>query len=99
MANHIPKNRKERSNTDETFVLVEATQASVNDLTQPLTSLMTMFAVFKHRMDPDPAVKKMIAAMEEQIEKMGDITRRLSRLTEDTTRIRQMRQGKDTVSK
>lgn len=91
MDGYLPKRKKKRSDTDETFVLVEETQSSVNDLTQPLTSLMTMFAVFRHRMDPDPAVKKMIAAMEEEIEKMGNITRRLSRLTEDTTRIRHLR--------
>jgi len=70
----------------DTFELTRATQISVNDLNQPLTSLMTMFAVFKQRVDVSPAAMEMITAMENEIERMGQITRKLSRLTEDTTR-------------
>jgi signal transduction histidine kinase len=70
----------------DTFELTQATQTSVNDLNQPLTSLVTMFAVFKQRVDVSPAAMELITAMENEIDRMGQITRKLSRLAEDTTR-------------
>ena len=70
----------------DTFQLTQETQISANDLNQPLTSLMTIFARFKRSEDVSPSGAKMIEAMEAEIERMGQITRKLCRLTEDTTR-------------
>lgn len=72
----------------DTLELTKETQTSVNDLNQPLMSLMTIFARFKKTEELSPRGREMITAMETEIERMGQITRKLCRLTEDTTRRR-----------
>ncbi|MBN2718902.1 MAG: hypothetical protein JXX14_23855 [Deltaproteobacteria bacterium] len=84
-------NNKERTvfpTARDTLELTQATQTTVNDLNQPLTTLMSMFARFKLIEDVSPAGRELIASMEQEIGRMGKITRKLSRLTEDTTRRR-----------
>ena len=72
---------------DESAVLIEATAASINDLNQPLTSLLGMFSLFKRRTaHAAPDVLDLVARMENEVERMAQLTRQLNRLTDDTAR-------------
>lgn len=78
---------------DESAVFIEATAASINDLNQPLTSLLGMFSLFKRRVSSmDPDVLQLVARMEAEIERMAALTRKLNRITDDTARTDVIRQ-------
>lgn len=78
---------------DESAVLIEATAASINDLNQPLTSLLGMFSLFKRRMSGDsPEAVALVIRMEAEVERMAKLTRQLNRLTDDTARTDVLRQ-------
>ncbi|MBN2527325.1 MAG: hypothetical protein JXR76_13100 [Deltaproteobacteria bacterium] len=73
--------------TDESAMLIEAAAASINDLNQPLTSLMAMFEIFNRRMSHiDSEARALAARMSLEIERMAELTRQLNRLTDDTAR-------------
>ena len=78
---------------DESAILIEATAASINDLNQPLTSLLGMFSLFKRRMSGEaPDVIALVDRMESEVERMAQLTRQLNRLTDDTARTDVLRQ-------
>ena len=82
---------------DESAVLIEATAASINDLNQPLTSLLGMFSLFKRRTANEaPDVLELVARMESEIERMAKLTRQINRLTDDTARTDVLRQKRIT---
>ncbi|MBN2714244.1 MAG: hypothetical protein JXX14_00235 [Deltaproteobacteria bacterium] len=79
--------------SDESAVLIEATAASINDLNQPLTSLLGLFSLFKRRMAGECAdAIRLVERMETEVERMATLTRQLNRLTDDTARTDVLRQ-------
>lgn len=80
---------------DESAVLIEETAASINDLNQPLTSLLGMFSLFKRRAAAaaqTPDMVRLVERMEEEVERMAALTRKLNRLTDNTARTDVIRQ-------
>ncbi|MBN2527578.1 MAG: hypothetical protein JXR76_14385 [Deltaproteobacteria bacterium] len=78
---------------DESAVLIEATASSINNLNQPLTSLLGMFSLFKRRVSGQtPEVLELVERMEAEVERMALLTRKLNRITDDTARTDVFRQ-------
>ena len=92
--NGVSKNRYFPDDcSDESAAFIEETAASINDLNQPLTSLLGMFSLFKRRAAvQSPELIKLVTRMEEEVERMASLTRKLNRLTDDTARTDVIRQ-------
>ena len=66
---------------------MEIAGAAAHELNQPLTAVLTSVAMFKRVLhDTEGHTTRLLNAMEQEVDRMTSIVRKLSKLTEYTTK-------------
>ena len=66
--------------------MAELAGAAAHELNQPLTSIMTSLAMLRRLHENAPKEEKIIDTMERESERMADIIKRMSNITNYTTK-------------
>lgn len=73
--------------SEKKSAMMEVAGGAAHELNQPLTSLMTSLSMLRRLMDDAPErTQRLVGTMETETERMASIIRRLSKLTEYTTK-------------
>jgi PAS domain S-box-containing protein len=87
MARHLAETRERLIESEKKSAMMEVAGAAAHELNQPLTSVMTSIAIMRRLLADKPDVPtRVMEAIELEAERMASIIRRLSKLTEYTTK-------------
>jgi len=87
MARHLAETRERLIESEKKSAMMEVAGAAAHELNQPLTSVMTSIAMMRRLLADKPDVPvKVMTTIEMEAERMASIIRRLSKLTEYSTK-------------
>jgi PAS domain S-box-containing protein len=87
MARHLAETRERLIESEKKSAMMEVAGAAAHELNQPLTSVMTSIAMMRRLLMDKPNVPlKVMETIELEAERMASIIRRLSKLTEYSTK-------------
>jgi C4-dicarboxylate-specific signal transduction histidine kinase len=87
MARHLVETRERLIESEKKSAMMEVAGAAAHELNQPLTSVMTSVAMMRRLLaGTDDPPTKIMETVEREAERMASIIRRLSKLTEYTTK-------------
>jgi len=87
IARHLAETRERLIESEKKSAMMEVAGAAAHELNQPLTSVMTSVAMMRRLLvDKDERSLKLMETVEREAERMASIIRRLSKLTEYTTK-------------
>ncbi|MCK9462746.1 MAG: GAF domain-containing protein [Proteobacteria bacterium] len=86
-ARHLVEARERLIESEKKSAMMEVAGAAAHELNQPLTSVMTSVAMMRRLLaGDDERPRKLMETVEREAERMASIIRRLSKLTEYTTK-------------
>jgi PAS domain S-box-containing protein len=87
MARHLVETRERLIESEKKSAMMEVAGAAAHELNQPLTSVMTSIAMMRRLLaGKEERQLKIMETVEREAERMASIIRRLSKLTEYTTK-------------
>jgi len=86
-ARRLVEARERLIESEKRSAMMEVAGAAAHELNQPLTSVMTTLSMLRRLLESgDDRTLRIVNTMEQEIERMASIIRRLSKLTEYTTK-------------
>ncbi|MBN2342934.1 MAG: GAF domain-containing protein [Deltaproteobacteria bacterium] len=87
MAKQLIEAQEQLIKSEKQAAIMEVAGAAAHELNQPLTSVLTSVAMFKRVLnDSEGHTTRLLDAMEQEVDRMTSIVRKLSKLTEYTTK-------------
>lgn len=87
MAKQLVEAQEQLIKSEKQTAIMEVAGAAAHELNQPLTSVLTSLAMFKRVLsDEQGHTTRLLVAMEQEVDRMTTIVRKLSKLTEYTTK-------------